>query len=52
VVAMTIAAVVERLGWQAQVSNIAAKNQQIPGEVIKVQVSCGFFFFLWRSLCF
>lgn len=39
---MTIAAVVERLGWQAEVSNIAVKNQQIPGKVIKVQV--GIFF--------
>lgn len=40
---MTIAAVVERVGWQAKVSNIAAKNQQIPGKVIKVQVLEGFF---------
>lgn len=35
---MTIAAVVENVGWQAKVNNIAAKNQQIPGKVIKVQV--------------
>lgn len=40
---MTIAAVVERVGWQAKVSNIAAKSQQIPGKVIKVQVLEGFF---------
>lgn len=47
---MTIAAVMERCGWQAEVSNRAAKNQQIPGKVIEVQV--GVFLALNGGLCF
>lgn len=40
---MTIAAALERLGWQAKVSNTATKSQKILGKVIKVQVGFGAF---------
>lgn len=44
-VVMTIAAVVQRLAWQAKRRKIAAKNQQVPGKVIKIKVGGWIFFF-------
>lgn len=44
-VVMTIAAVVQRLAWQAKRRKIAAKNQQVPGKVIKIKVGGRIFIF-------
>lgn len=41
---MTIAAFVQRLAWQAKRRKIVAKNQQVPGNVIKIKVGGWIFF--------
>lgn len=40
---MTVAAILERLGWQTKVSSTSTKSQKILGKVIKVQVGFGVF---------
>lgn len=51
-VVMTIAAVVQRLAWQAKRRKIAAKNQQVPGKVIKIKVGGWIFFFFVMEVSF